>query len=153
MVVDLFRSGIGRAVGAVATTTENRQVRAVEDETVVRKQLRRQRFDEGRRVVGDASARVADDVDVVVLGRSVGRSAVLKMRVAHEVEFLEQIEGAVDGCQVDAWYRVGDLLGRRVAEIAHGREDEFALWRDAQAARVQRSPEVHILTSHPHHRR
>ena len=70
-----------------------------------------------------------------------------------ETEFLEQIEGAVDRRQVDNGHGVGDLLRRRMAQISNRREDQFALWRDAQAARVQRSPEVDILSSHPSHRR
>ena len=59
--------GVRFAVGAVTAPAENREVRAIDDETVVCMQLGRERFDEGRRVVGDPSARVADDVDVIVL--------------------------------------------------------------------------------------
>ena len=52
--------------------------------------------------VDDRAAGVADHVDVVVLGRPVGRRAVPEVGVPHQAELLEQLERAVDGGDVDA---------------------------------------------------
>ena len=81
-----------------------------------------------------AAARVADDMDVLVLGRPVRRCAVAEVGVADEAELLEQFEGAVDGGDVDVRNGVADLLGRGVAERAHGGEHLLAL-RRSRAAR------------------
>ena len=78
--------------------------------------------------------RVADDVDVLVLGRAVGRRAVAEVGVPDEAELLEQLERAVDGGDVDAGHRLADLLRRGVAELAHGGQHLLALRRDAQPA-------------------
>jgi hypothetical protein len=80
---------------------------------------------------------VADNVDVLVVGRTECRRAVAEVGVPDQADLLEHFEGAVDGGDLDAGHFVADLLRRGVSETAHRRQHLLALRRHAQAARVQ----------------
>ncbi|GID96894.1 hypothetical protein Adi01nite_63060 [Amorphoplanes digitatis] len=58
--------------------------------------------------------------------------------VADQAQILEQLEGSVDGGDVDAGgaftHGVVYLLRSRVAQLMHGLQDQLALRREAQAA-------------------
>ena len=76
---------------------------------------------------------------MLVLARAVvGGGPVGQMGVADQAQFLEQLEGAVDGGDVDAGGAfpdgVVDLLGSGVAQLVHGFQDQLALRSQPQAA-------------------
>ena len=76
---------------AVETPSEHGEVRAVEGEAALVVQPAFELVGQRGRRVDDRPAVVADDVDVVVLGRAVGRSAVVEVGVAHHAEFFEHV--------------------------------------------------------------
>lgn len=122
---------------AVAASPEDREVRGIDDEPLVGEQPPREGVDKVGIGVTDGPARMADDMDVLVLGRPVGRCAVTEVRVPDEPDLLEQFERAVDGRDVDVVDRLADLLGSCVAEGAHRSQHLLALRRHAQAAGPQ----------------
>ena len=87
----------------------------------------------------DRAAVAADQVHVVVVGGDrVGRGAVPEVGVADQAELLEQLEGPVDGRDVDPGRRLAhrrdDLVRRGVAELADGLEHQLPLRRQPVAA-------------------
>ena len=109
-------------------------MRAIEPEPALGQQPTFQLVGQRGRGVDDGSAVVADDVHVVVLGRTVRGCTVIEVGVPDHPDLLEQFEGAVHGRQVDLGDGVGDLLRGRVPERADGAEHAFALRRHAQPA-------------------
>lgn len=79
------------------------------------------------RSIDNVAAVVADDMDVVVLGGTVCRCAMVQMGVPHHPDLLEELERAVDRRQVDIIDGVEDLFGRGVAEMADSCEHALAL--------------------------
>jgi 4-amino-4-deoxychorismate lyase len=151
--VVLFRVPAGRA------PAEHGEMGPVEDEALLLEQPALQRGHQIGRRVDDGLACVADDVDVFVLRRTVGRGAVIEVRVPDDAEFLEQFEGAVDGGEVDVGHGVVDLFRRRVVEVAHRGQDLLTLGGHPQPAlaqaRRQVRPFVHVMRvpCHNGHRR
>lgn len=92
--------------------------------------------------VDHAAAVVADDVDVLVLGGAVARSAVAEVGVGDQAEALEQLYGAVDRGHVHIGEAGRDLLRGGVTQRAHGIEHALALRGHAQPARPQRVGQV-----------
>lgn len=128
--------------GAVAALAEDGEVRSVEDEPALVPQPVGERVDQIRRRVDDGSARVAHDVDVVVASRSVSRGPVPEMSVLDQADLLQQLEGAVDGRDVDVRDRLADLFRRGMAEPANGAEYLLTLGSHAQPSRPQCGGEV-----------
>ena len=69
--------------------------------------------------------------------------------VLDEAEFLEQLQGPIDRGDVDAGHGLAQLLGRGMAQLAHGRQHELALWRHPQSALVQSHGQVVGHRLHP----
>lgn len=135
-------------------------MRTVQDEAAVVAQAVGQIVDQARLGVDDVAAGMAHDVDVVVLGRPVGRRAVSEVGMAHQAELLEQFERPVDRRHVDISDRLADLFGRGVTELAHCGEHLFTLSRDSQTAGSKLSGEIRgrgarvgVGTVHRPHRR
>jgi hypothetical protein len=118
--------------GASGAPAEDRQMGAIELKAALLAQSLFETVRELGRRVDHVAAVVADDVDVVVLGGSVRRCAVVKVGVPHHADLLEQFEGAVHGGEIDAVDGVENLLRRCVPEFSDGEEDALALCRDAQ---------------------
>ena len=112
---------------ALPAPAEHGEVRAVQDESVLGEQVLCQRLDERRIGVGHRATGVADDVDVIVLGRSVRGCTVPEVCMSNEPDLLQQFERPIDGGDVDTVDRFADLLGRCVAERAHGVQYLLAL--------------------------
>lgn len=147
---------------APLTTAEHGEVRAVENEPALGKQALRKRFDERRIRIDDRAAGVTDDVDVLVLSRSVGRRTVPEMGMSDEPDLLEQFQRAVDGGDVDALDRFTDLLGRCVPEPANGVQHLLALrsrpkpefaQSHGELAAARRTRMRSLVHSHPCHGR
>ena len=75
---------------------------------------------------------------LILTRRVIGRRPVRQVGVVDQAELLEQLEGAVDGGDVDAGDPLADrgvhLLRRGVTELVHSLEDQLALRREPQAA-------------------
>lgn len=99
------------------------------------------------------TALTAYDVDVGgVGGEVIARHPVVDVRVAHEAELLERLEGAVDGRQGHRRLRVGghdvdDLLRRGVAEALDSVEHLLALRREPPAGGSQSRAEITHTTN------
>jgi 4-amino-4-deoxychorismate lyase len=137
---------------AILAPAEDREVGAVEDESLLALQAQGQGVGQVLRSVDHAAAGVADHVHVVVVGRPERRGAVAQMGMAHQPDLLEQLEGAIDRGEVDIGHGRTDLLRRRMPESADGLEHLVPLRRHAQAAGPQPGSEVGV-DWHPFHRR
>jgi hypothetical protein len=124
-------------IRAGGTSSEHREVGPVEQEPAFLPQLSLEFVGHPGGGVDDRAAVMAHDVDVIVLGRAVGRRAVVEVGVPHQTELLEQLQGAVHGGQVDLGRGVRDLFGCGVTHRTHGAEHAFALRGDPQATGVQ----------------
>lgn len=101
------------------------EVTGFEDEPEVGVQRGTKRIEDGARHLDDATARLADEVLVGVLGEVVHGGAVTQVDVIDDPELLEVVEEAVDGGLVDVGvagvHRGRQLLGRRVAIVVEQR--------------------------------
>jgi len=146
------RTGSAAAVRAGA---EDREVAGVDGEPVLGRDAAHGRLDELDRDLFDAAALAADEVEMVgVVSRVVGRRAVAQVRVRHQAELLEELEGPVDGGDVHPARGTanprGNLVRRGVPERRHGLEDQLPLRGEAVSAGAKlRMPQLLRLAGHP----
>ncbi len=98
-------------------------------------------------------ALTADQVHMLsVLGQVIGRRSVVDVAVLDEAELLEQLQGPVNGGDIDATrglpYLAIDVFRRSVLQPADCLKDELALRRDTVAA----SPERVVPRRHHTHK-
>ena len=136
-------------------------MRPVEHESVSSEQPPLELVDQIGGGIDHRPAAVADDMDVVVLGRPVGRRTVAEVGVAHQADLLEELEGPVDGSEVHLGDGVTDLLGGGMTQLTDCPEHPIALGSHAHATRAQRRCEIGrvrlvvvvLVNSHHLHRR
>ena len=114
----------------------------VNEERVLPLERRGERVEKVRGDLADVTAVTADEVYVLLLADGVIRGrAVGQVRVGHQAEFLEQLQRAVDGGDVDAGgglrHLEVHLVGRGVAKAVHRLEHELTLCGEAETARAE----------------
>jgi hypothetical protein len=145
------RGAVGRPLlSAVGTQAEDREVPDIGVEAVVVVELRHQARRHSHVGLDHTAAISTDEMQVgFLISVMVGRRAMTKMRMTDQAKFFEQVEGSIDGRDVD---RGGclpdlrqDLLGRRMPECLHGLEHQLPLGRQPVAPR----PEHALPVGHP----
>lgn len=113
----------------------------IEYKPTVRAQCSGQLGEQFARHLVHSAASMADQVNVLVFVRGVGRRTVPEMGVPHQIHLLEQVERAVDRGDVDRRRGASNVLAHLfwsgVSHAAHRFEDELTLWGAAQAVFVQ----------------
>jgi hypothetical protein len=80
---------------------------------------------------------MADDMDVIVLGRAETRGAVTEVCVPDQSDLLQDFEIAVDRSDVHSRNRLTDLLRRRMSKPAYRGQHLVSLRGDPQASGPQ----------------
>jgi hypothetical protein len=136
MITNQVLPGSVRWAGdAILAPAEDREVCAVDDESLLSLQSGGKRVGQILRSVDHAAAGVADHVHVIVVSRPERRGAVAEVGVAYESDLFEQLKRAVDRGDVNVGHGRTDLFRGRMPEPAHGLEDVVSLRRHAEAAR------------------
>lgn len=129
----------------VTALTEDGEVRPIEHEAAIGTKSRSERIDQVGRGVDNVAARMTHDVDVIVVGGSIGGCSVAEMGVLDHSDLLEELQRPVDRRQVNVGHRVMDLFWRGVAELTDGIQHLRALRGDAHATRPKGRGEVDRL--------
>lgn len=129
-------------LGAAGAHPEDREVPDVDRESVLGGHSYNRRFKNSRGHFGYSPTFPTDEMKVVGIVRGVvGRRTVAEVSVRDQAKLLEQLEGPVDGRDVNARCGnpdpLGDLVRRRMSERGDRLEDELALRSQPVTASAQ----------------